>query len=571
MANAWSSASTDKGGGGSINGLQTTGSIIVRGTTKIPSTGKWYWEFTVPFENSEAMGISNKSLDLSTFDFSGYTKRTGLRLYEPQRAFLINDSGYQTAYAGVTKTTNGTSHVFGVAVDMDAGTLEFYRDNVSLGTAFSDLKSLGDIYPTIMSYSNVTVNFGTTPFTYSPPSGYFALDALPPSVSVISPSAGVMTCVGDNVLFKYSATDTGSLVTLKLKLKKADNSETTLDTAVMPPGVAQEVSVPFTSDMLNGSLIISALNQAGLTSTKTIAFSDKKPVAAVDVSNIMFKNGDVVKVSAINGGTIITQSISPALGAGTITGVSLTPATVHAEATTLAGVVGSTKGNVRYRVLCGGTEIKAFSAYGSSFNISELLQTLTLPAGANVLTIETENESGVIVTGTVTLTKNNNNPTITAALTQLSLTASFADADNDDLQYRVLVDGVEKVPWTAKDRGVQVTHEFTFADLDYYKLAVPFTNVIRVEVKDVAGGVAFQEFTVAPTDMDAVITVTQESVSLPKDTPYNMAFTIDPPMYANPIVGAEVQPTSTADLGGGKVYTFNLDRYVKLQSLSVTV
>lgn len=68
----------------------------------------------------------------------------------------------------------------GVAVDMDNGTVEFYKNGVSQGIAFSDVNAMGSIiYPFTTSNTNiygaitVTANFGATPFQY-PVEGFLA-------------------------------------------------------------------------------------------------------------------------------------------------------------------------------------------------------------------------------------------------------------------------------------------------------------------------------------------------------------------------------------------------------------
>ena len=77
----------------------------------------------------------------------------------------------------------------GIALDMDGGTITFYKNGSTQGQAFSGIT--GDIAPWITGYSNKNeYNFGSPPyavssgnadangfgnFEYAPPSGYFAL------------------------------------------------------------------------------------------------------------------------------------------------------------------------------------------------------------------------------------------------------------------------------------------------------------------------------------------------------------------------------------------------------------
>jgi hypothetical protein len=72
-----------------------------------------------------------------------------------------------------------TGDVIGVALDLDAGTLIFYKNNVSQGTAFTGLS--GNFVPAVSVTTNAganscDVNFGQQEFKYTPPSGYKALN-----------------------------------------------------------------------------------------------------------------------------------------------------------------------------------------------------------------------------------------------------------------------------------------------------------------------------------------------------------------------------------------------------------
>ena len=63
---------------------------------------------------------------------------------------------------------------------MDAGNITFYKNNTSQGVAFSGIT--GSMSPVIMSFTGSSrttagsVNFGQRPFTYTPPTGFVALN-----------------------------------------------------------------------------------------------------------------------------------------------------------------------------------------------------------------------------------------------------------------------------------------------------------------------------------------------------------------------------------------------------------
>ena len=144
------------------------------------SSGKWYWEFTANGAGQDVgiCGINNRGQQGvyvgSTSDSYGYYGGTGNKY----------NNGSASAY-GATYTTND---VIGIALDMNAGTLVFYKNNTSQGTAYSSLS--GTFFPMgsndSASAGAGTFNFGQRPFTYTPPTGFVALNTynLPTSTIV---------------------------------------------------------------------------------------------------------------------------------------------------------------------------------------------------------------------------------------------------------------------------------------------------------------------------------------------------------------------------------------------------
>jgi hypothetical protein len=76
-------------------------------------------------------------------------------------------SAYGAAY--------GNGDVIGVALDMDAGTLVFYKNGVSQGTAYSSLAGTFAPASGDGATNAWTANFGQRPFAYTAPSGFKAL------------------------------------------------------------------------------------------------------------------------------------------------------------------------------------------------------------------------------------------------------------------------------------------------------------------------------------------------------------------------------------------------------------
>ena len=131
------------------------------------SSGKWYWECVLNGGNG-TFGIANDQILLSSY--SGQTANG----WSYEANGNKSNNGSYTAY-GASWTVGD---VIGVALDMDAGTVAFYKNGTSQGTAFTGLT--GFLFPLASEDSstpdiNATANFGQRPFAYTAPSGFKAL------------------------------------------------------------------------------------------------------------------------------------------------------------------------------------------------------------------------------------------------------------------------------------------------------------------------------------------------------------------------------------------------------------
>ena len=164
---------------GSTATLSNGNLTIVVGTsaTKVLATigmssGKWYWEYSyTDLTGDGSCGIATAQTTIAAHVGSdayswGYIAGTG------NKANNSTSTAYGASYT--------TGNVIGVAFDADAGTLTFYKNNTSQGTAFTGLTS-GPYFPAFGdnaagSSSTLWTNFGQQPFTYTPPTGYNALN-----------------------------------------------------------------------------------------------------------------------------------------------------------------------------------------------------------------------------------------------------------------------------------------------------------------------------------------------------------------------------------------------------------
>ena len=185
---------TDSGAGGEVSGnhcclnpLANSGMTLSNGnldftsdasnrdtciSTMAVSSGKWYWEVTVTGLGA-LIGIEPDD------HYPAAGDRTGLQ--SAGYAWRLDD-GFKFSNNGTSASFNsGTSvnDVIGVALDLDGGTLKFYRNGSLVGTAFTGV--FGTYLPSIGDGSNTvaasgSVNFGQREWAYSAPSNHKALN-----------------------------------------------------------------------------------------------------------------------------------------------------------------------------------------------------------------------------------------------------------------------------------------------------------------------------------------------------------------------------------------------------------
>jgi len=144
------------------------------GSTIAVSSGKWYMEFTVGSKRG-LIGIIP----------STYTSQ--LNNWPGNSAYGSDSYGYYgiggNLYNNSTNSAYGagwtTNDVIGVALDLDAGNLVFYKNGSSQGTAATGLSGSYIFAIGFSDYSSGgdpgSVNFGQRPFAYTPPTGHVSL------------------------------------------------------------------------------------------------------------------------------------------------------------------------------------------------------------------------------------------------------------------------------------------------------------------------------------------------------------------------------------------------------------
>ena len=185
------------GGSGAFHGFSTIG----------VSSGKWYAEvtgLTGGGSSNYLAGIADLTQLNGSSVFDGFSRGYGYR----NDALKINNNS-ASSY-GATYTT---SDVIGVAADLDNGTITFYKNGASQGTAYTGIPS-GYTYHFAhfcrTSSDKVAWNFGQRPFAYTPPTGHLSLctQNLPdPTIADGSTAFDVNTWVGDGTSNRLISTN----------------------------------------------------------------------------------------------------------------------------------------------------------------------------------------------------------------------------------------------------------------------------------------------------------------------------------------------------------------------------
>jgi len=151
--------------------ISGSSSAAIRGSIAVIS-GKWYWEATAGSfvtANTFMVGVANSNVAITA---ASWITANSWSYYGS------NGEKYNAGTSSAYGATYTTGDVIGIALDMDNGTLTFYKNGTSQGQAFSGLtgKSLMPTMGTGLYALTFNFNFGQRPFTYTPPSGYVALN-----------------------------------------------------------------------------------------------------------------------------------------------------------------------------------------------------------------------------------------------------------------------------------------------------------------------------------------------------------------------------------------------------------
>jgi hypothetical protein len=172
-------------------------------------TGKWYWEVTVNTSTNIFVGIARAT---AVFQTQNPQNLSGTIVYFASDGNKRID-GTDSAYGA----SCSTGDVIGVALDLDANTVTFYKNNSSQGAISLASTTLNG--NTILPFNVVAgsgtkaiCNFGQRPFAYTAPSGFKALN----TQNLPTPTIGATPATQAGKFFNtvtYTGTQTTQSVT----------------------------------------------------------------------------------------------------------------------------------------------------------------------------------------------------------------------------------------------------------------------------------------------------------------------------------------------------------------------
>lgn len=228
--------------------------------------------------------------------------------------------------------------------------------------------------------------------------------------------------------------------------------------------------------------------------TKTVSFYNKfYYIDDVDISNIDFKTGEKIKITAEDINSNISELLIDTIIANTeIQNPDLDPTEFHNEKIYLNATLYSAKGKVRYRILIDDIQYYPSSGFTDYLASPADLELSFLASefeniGSHYIKIEAKNENGSTSTWEGMITKNNIVPTITAQMNRLTFTATIDDVERDKIQYKISVNGVQKYPESGftelKSVPHNINYKFKTTDVNIDQM-----NTFVIDYKDTLGG-----------------------------------------------------------------------------------
>jgi hypothetical protein len=193
---------------------QTASTEVAVANMALPTTGKWYWEVTLQtYTNASADVFLGVCTIANATQNTASTVTSGGGYYRGDGAIRNLSNSAQTSGG-----TWSQGDIIGIAVDVGAGTVQFYKNNVAQGATPSFSFTAGtELVPYIANDNSANakvtnLNFGQRPFAYTPPAGYKSLCA----TNLPTPTIGATTTTQANDYFNvvlWTGTGGGRTIT----------------------------------------------------------------------------------------------------------------------------------------------------------------------------------------------------------------------------------------------------------------------------------------------------------------------------------------------------------------------
>jgi hypothetical protein len=332
--------------------LKTTGNTATDNgnyrSTIAFTTGKWYLEMTC---SNDVGGTNNPRFGIlpvanASLPDNGGTNSVGS--VTNSAAYQRNGQKYVSGATSSYGATFTTGDVIGAAIDADNGTLVFYKNGTSQGTAFTWTGGSITFVVAGSDYngSASSYNFGQQPFVYTPPTGYVALNTFNLPDSTIKNGAGYMaaTTYTGNGGTQAVANTTGStsfqpdLVWVKSRSAAYSNW---LNDSVRGAGTSLSSNLTdadtnytayFTSFATSGFNLAGGSNAFNASATTYVAWQWK--AGTTSSSNTNGSITSTVSVGATQGFSVATYTGNGTAGATFGHGLGVTPAMIIIKART---------------------------------------------------------------------------------------------------------------------------------------------------------------------------------------------------------------------------------------------
>ena len=303
---------------GNLNFSQPTGAINAVSTV-VPTSGKWYFEAAWTGGNFCEIGI----IPAANAGTSSGLSVANCVVMELQTGTIYKSNVSQQVVSSYAATTD----ILGVAFDCGAGTIQFYKNGSTNGTAVSVAAGSYAAYVGNGSGAQTNtgfVNFGQRGFSYTPPTGFNALNTynLPtPTIAngALYMAAALYTGNGSNPYVITNGTNNTIGTTFQPDLvwfKDRTTGSSNHGWVDSVRGVTTQLSSSLTNAETSGSNGITSLNSNGFT------------IGAATTSYSINNNGDNYvawqwKAGNSSGSSNTNGSITSTVSANTTAGFSV--------------------------------------------------------------------------------------------------------------------------------------------------------------------------------------------------------------------------------------------------------